>query len=255
MATFQKFTSGEDGCSRCTDGGKPIDFEFAFQPIVSFSSHRVVGHEALARGPCGEPASSVLRQLTASNVFRFDQDCRIRAIESASALGMQGMLSINFIPNAVADPRACIRRTLDTASKCRFPLENIILELTEREPVEDPSSLVAIFREYRQLGIRTAIDDFGAGYAGLNLLARFQPDFIKIDIGLVRDIDRISAKQSIVSGIVNICRDLNVAVLAEGVESVAERDYLRSLGIDLMQGFLFARPTFKALAEVDPAAI
>jgi EAL domain-containing protein (putative c-di-GMP-specific phosphodiesterase class I) len=255
MKTISRILSSDVGCAKCFDDVDSIDFEFAFQPIVSFSAGHVMGHEALARGPTGQGAATVLSQLNSINRFRFDQECRVRAIESASALGMTGALFINFIPNAVADPRACIKRTLGTAEACAFPLNRIVLELTESEPVNDPSSLVSIFREYKQLGLRTAIDDFGAGYAGLNLLARFQPDLVKIDIDLIRGVDTDGIKQAIVEGVVRICQDLGIAVLAEGVETMAERDYLLSLEIDLMQGFLFARPSFKALCGVDADAI
>ncbi|MBA3804391.1 MAG: EAL domain-containing protein [Acidobacteria bacterium] len=252
MSSIHILGSDKAGCARCSDGSPPINFEFAFQPIVSVRGRRVVAYEALARGPLGEPAATVLSQLNSENRFRFDQDCRTKAIESAAALGMSGALSINFIPNAVANPRACIRRTLETAAACGFNLSKIVLELTESEQVEDPESLVAIFREYKKLGIKTAIDDFGAGYAGLNLLSRFQPDVVKIDIALVRDVDSDEVKQVIVEAIVQICDRLSIVALAEGVETARERDYLLELGVDLMQGFLFARPTFKSLGSVDP---
>jgi len=124
--------------------------------------------------------------------------------------------------------------------------------VTESEKLDDAETLVRIFREYRKLGIKTAIDDFGAGYAGLNLLARFQPDIVKIDIDLVRDVDSNKTKQIIVENIVTLCEKLGIVPLAEGVETFDERDVLSSVGIDLMQGFLFARPAFRAIAPVDP---
>lgn len=237
-------------CGRCRDEMPSLEFDFAFQPIVSLKNKCIVAHEALARGPNGEPALSVLDQVTSENQYRFDQDCRTRAIESAAALRMPGSLSINFIPNAVADPRACIRRTLGTAQACGFELHKIVFELTEAEEVKDPALLVKIFQEYRRLGIKTAIDDFGAGYAGLNLLAQFQPDFVKIDIALVRGIDASNIKQTIVEGVVTICHRLGIEVLAEGVETAQERNCLAHMGIDLMQGYLFARPAFRALGAV-----
>ena len=109
----------------------------------------------------------------------------------------------------------------------------------------DRPHLVNIFREYRRFGFRTAIDDFGAGYAGLNLLAEYQPDIVKIDMDLVRGIDTSQPKQAIVKGIVSICAALKVRVLAEGIETTAERDFLSSTGIDLMQGYLFCKPAFQ----------
>lgn len=102
---------------------------------------------------------------------------------------MKELLSINFLPNAVYRPEVCIRSTFEAARVHGFPTEKIIFEVTEGEQVQDRAHLVNIFREYRRFGFQTAIDDFGAGYAGLNLLAEYQPDLIKIDMDLVRGID------------------------------------------------------------------
>jgi EAL domain-containing protein (putative c-di-GMP-specific phosphodiesterase class I) len=254
MRVVKTQVSTQNECGMCGGGNAGIAFDFAFQPIVSLKGRSVFAHEALARGPEGQSAHSVLNQVTWENRHRFDQECRSRAIEQATALDMCESLSINFIPNAVANPRACMQRTLRAASECGFKLSQLIFEVTESEKVADPETLVRIFREYRKLGIKTAIDDFGAVYAGLNLLARFQPDIVKIDIDLVRDVDANKTKQIIVESIVSLCEKLGIVVLAEGVETFDERDFLASLGIDLMQGFLFARPTFKAIAQVDPMA-
>jgi len=97
---------------------------------------------------------------------------------------------------------------------------------------------------------RTAIDDFGAGYSGLNLLADLQTDFIKLDMALVRGIDRSRTRQAIVRGTVSVCRDLGIATIAEGVETIDELRALMDLGIELFQGYLLARPAFEAQAEV-----
>jgi EAL domain-containing protein (putative c-di-GMP-specific phosphodiesterase class I) len=254
MSIIKILPSDQNQCGKCGADVPSIDFDFAFQPIVSVREKTVFAHEALARGPAGESAHSVLSQVTWENRHRFDQECRVRAIERAGALNMAESLSINFIPNAVFNPLACVKRAVRAADEHGFALSRLIFEVTEGERVEDTKALVKIFQEYRKLGMKTAIDDFGAGYAGMNLLARFQPDIIKIDIDLVRDIDTLRVKQIIVESIVTLCLKLGITPLAEGVETHAERDFLASLGIDLMQGFLFAQPTFKALASVDSAA-
>ncbi|QRX83305.1 EAL domain-containing protein [Glaciimonas sp. PAMC28666] len=240
-------------CVECKDSAElDFGFVFAYQPIINIDTRSIYAHEALVRGENGESAHSILSQVTPANRYRFDQACRVKAIRGASELGMNELLSINFLPNAVYRPEACIRSTLEAAKTYHFPIEQIIFEVTEGEQIHDRAHLVNIFREYRRFGFRTAIDDFGAGYAGLGLLAEFQPDIIKIDMALVRDIDTSKPKQAIVDGIVSICAALNVRVLAEGIETIAERDYLRNAGINLMQGFLFCKPAFQALGVVDP---
>ena len=243
------------GCSGCkSDDGLGFEFDYAYQPIVDLSRREIVAHEALVRGPNGESAFSVLSQVDDTNRYLFDQACRVKAIRGAAQLGMMELLSINFLPNAVYRPEACIRSTFAAAKEHRFPIEQIIFEVTESEQVMDRPHLVDIFREYRRFGFHTAIDDFGAGYAGLNLLSEFQPDILKIDMELVRGIDTSQVKQAIVGGIVSICSKLEIKVLAEGIETPAERDCLRAAGINLMQGYLFCRPAFQALGQIAPEA-
>lgn len=244
------------GCAGCKDGNAlGFDFTMAFQPIVNVDTRTVFAHEALVRGLAGEGAYSILSRVDAANRYAFDQACRVRAIELATELGMQSKLSINFLPNAVYEPKACIRLTLETARRCGFPLHNIMFEVTEDERSADIPHLAAIFLEYERQGFATAIDDFGAGYAGMQLLASFQPNVIKIDMGLVRDIDSSRAKRAIVSGIVAICKDLGILVIGEGVETAAELRVLRDLKISFFQGYLFAKPALAALPEIDWSAV
>ncbi len=245
----------ERGCSGCADSAElDIQFEYAYQPIVEFATKSIYAYEALVRGPQGESAASVLAQVNDNNRYRFDQACRVKAVEGASILGMTELLSINFLPNAVYRPEVCIRSTFAAARKHNFPIENIIFEVTEGERVQDRPHLVNIFKEYHRFGFQTAIDDFGAGYAGLNLLAEYQPDLIKIDMDLVRDVDSNKPRQAIVAGIAAICKSLNIRVLAEGIETAAERDFLLSAGITLMQGYWFAKPGFRKLSTIPDSA-
>lgn len=196
-------------------------------------------------------AYSILTRVTEQNLYAFDQACRVKAVELAAALGMPCRLSINFLPNAVYQPEACIRVTLQAAQRCGFPTERIIFEIAERENAADKAHLQGILHAYRRHGFLSAIDDFGAGYAGLNLLAEFQPDLLKIDMDLVRGIDGHPVRQAIVRSIVGLCDDLGVQALAEGVETEAELQVLRRLGIHLFQGYLFAKPALQALPPVN----
>lgn len=243
------------GCAACKNpAGLEFDFEYAFQPIVDFNAKIIFAHEALIRGPNGEGAYSVLSQVNSDNRYQFDQACRVKAVKTAAELQLDGMLSINFMPNAVYRPELCIRTTLEAAKLYNFPASNIIFEFTELEIINDTKHLLNIVSEYQKLGFKTAMDDFGAGYAGLNLLARLQPDIIKIDMELIRDIDTSKVRQTIVKSITRMCEELGVTVLAECVETKAERDVLLSYGINLFQGYLFAKPAFKAEGKVDADA-
>ena len=140
------------------------------------------------------------------------------------------------------------------AERVGFEMDHIIFEVTEGERIEDGPWFAEILREYKRCGFKTAIDDFGAGYAGMKLLSDFQPDIIKIDMDLIRNVDINRPRQAMVRSLVLLCEEMNTKVVAEGIETLGERDFLRDAGIRLMQGYLFAKPAFKAMASVDAAA-
>jgi len=240
-------------CTGCRDDVElPFEFRMAFQPITDISNDRVWGYEALVRGVNGESAFSILSQVSETIRYRFDQASRVFAIETAGALfaGRDLRLSINFMPNAVYEPSACIQKSLAAAKRANFPHQNLMFEFTENEKMADPAHVQRIVETYRMFGFLTALDDFGAGYAGLGRLALLQPDLLKIDMELLRDIHLSRAKQAIIAGIVSIARSLDIQVLAEGVESEAELTVLRAAGISLFQGYYFAKPGFMALPDV-----
>lgn len=239
-------------CASCRDlSALGFEFSMAFQPIVDLHTRRPFAYEALVRGPNGEGAASVLAQINDANRYRFDQACRVKAIELASRLGLHKLpdckLSINFMPNAVYRPETCIRATLEASRDFDFPVERLMFEVTEGERVEDPQHLVGIFSEYRRQGFTTAIDDFGSGYSGLNLLATFQPHVLKLDMDLTRDIGNHSARQAIVAGVLLVAERLGITVVAEGVETQSECDCLAQMGVRYIQGYLFAKPKFEGL--------
>ncbi len=242
------------GCKECRDlSALGIDFTMAFQPIVDVTNKGIFGYEALVRGVQGEGAGWVLAQVNDANRYKFDQSIRVRAIDMAKKLGLQGMLSINFLPNAVYRPETCIRATLEAARELDFPTNRIMFEVTEGEKVKDHEHLRNIFIEYKKHQFTTAIDDFGAGYAGLNLLADWQPDIIKLDMALTRNVDSDRVRRSIVTAILAACRELSIRVIAEGIETQAEFLTLADAGVELFQGYLFSQPGFECLPQVDAA--
>ena len=237
-------------CEGCRNGeGFALDFTMAFQPIVDLAAGRIWGYEALVRGGDGQGAGAVLSQVTEANRYTFDQACRVKAIELAGTrmpAGSTARLSINFMPNAVYEPTACIRASLAAAARVKFDPRRLMFEFTENERMSDTSHVQNIVASYKRMGFTTALDDFGAGYAGLGLLAAFQPDLIKLDMELIRGIAASAARQAIVRGLVGIAAELDILVLAEGVETVDELMSLREAGIDLVQGYLFAKPQLEA---------
>lgn len=253
---FALFPDAPPDCDACGPGSKlSFQFDYAYQPIVDVDTGAVYAHEALVRGPNGEGAMSVLSQVNDGNRYRFDQACRVKAIKTAAQIGIRERISINFLPNAVYKPEVCIRTTLEAARVHGFPTHRIIFEVTEGDRVEDGPRLAAILREYKKCGFLTAIDDFGAGYAGLTLLADFQPDLIKLDMALIRDIDRSAPRRAIVRGLMQVCLELRIEVIAEGIETPAERDVLAQMGVRLMQGYWFSRPAFRAVGHIDAATL
>lgn len=245
-------------CNGCRDDiTLPFEFKMAFQPIVDIATSRVWGYEALVRGINGESAYSILSQVTEETRYRFDQAARVLAIETAGRIFGDNdiRLSINFMPNAVYEPSACIQKSLAAAHRANFPHQNLMFEFTEDERIEDAAHIERIIEAYRKLGFWTALDDFGAGYAGLGLLSRLQPDLIKIDMELVRDIHLKPSKQAIVAGIVGIARSMDIEVLAEGIENDSELTVLRAAGISLCQGFYFAKPGLMSLPDISTIAM
>jgi EAL domain-containing protein (putative c-di-GMP-specific phosphodiesterase class I) len=243
-------------CNGCRDGAAfQLSFSMAFQAIVDITSGAVFAHEALVRGPNGEGAGSILGQVKHDNRYAFDQQCRVKAIELASALydpSDNVKLSINFMPNAVYEPRACIRLTLATARENGFPLDRIIFEFTENEQL-DTKHILHILRTYRDMGFKTAIDDFGAGHSGLGLLTHFQPDIVKLDMDMIRGIDTDPIRRKIVKHTLHLLDDLAIVPICEGVETISELQVLKDLGVSLIQGYVLAKPSFESLAV--PAAL
>lgn len=238
------------GCQGCRAPGHDFQLAMAFQPIVDVETGDIFAFEALVRGANGEGALDVLGSVTDESRYAFDQQCRIAAIEGAVGAGILetgARLSINFLPNAVYSPLACIQLTLQTARATGLPIDRLIFEFTENERMIDTDHVGRIIDCYRQMGFSTALDDFGAGHAGLGLLAKFQTDLIKLDMELIRGIDHSLPRRMIVAGVVRMAESLGITVIAEGIETVGEHEALRLLGIRYQQGYLFARPGYRTL--------
>lgn len=228
-----------------------FEFSFAFQPIVDTRLREIISYEALVRGPNGQPASDVLSMVDRQHVQSFDQDCRRKAIQLASSLRIRKHLNLNLFPHALYQTEMNIRTTLQAAYNFSFPFENIVFEITESEKISDNKTLVNLIRMYHEFGFQTAIDDFGSGYAGLQLLVEYRPNSIKLDRSLIADVHDDPVRQIVIEGVLLICNHLNIQIMAEGVEKEEEYAWLCKAGIHIFQGYYFAYPAFEALPEVD----
>jgi EAL domain-containing protein (putative c-di-GMP-specific phosphodiesterase class I) len=243
-------SSKKTRCNACRTDVSVPEFTMAFQPIVDIEKGDVFAYEALVRPVGGGSAYEVLSLINEENRYAFDQACRVKAITMAASLDMSALLSINFLPNAVYQPAACLQKTFEAAERAKFPLHHLMFEVTENEPSRDVGHLQDIFNEYKRHGMITAIDDFGAGHSGLNMLADFQPDVLKIDMALTRAINTDAVRYEIARAIIGLCKSLHISVIAEGVETIQEAVTLRELGVRLFQGYLFAKPAVEQLPGI-----
>ncbi len=240
-----------DICGGCDGDALTIPITMAFQPVVDIVESRIDAYEALVRGPGGEGADHILGQVTAENRYMFDQACRVKAIEMASALGITCGLNINFLPNAVYEPAACIRKTLEAATRTGFALNQLTFEIVEQEDLAESGHLLRIIEAYRRIGFKIALDDFGTGYSSLARFAELMPDIVKLDRAIVQNCDADTTRRAIIAHMARLCRELDIKLVVEGVETEAEFAVAQAAGIRFVQGFYLARPEFEAITPLE----
>lgn len=251
LQPFQRFLKSA-GNAWLADMIRDDRFCVHFQPIVHVADpSKVHAHECLMRGisPEGElvyPGAILDAAEEEDMVFPVDRLGRINAIRSFARQGVSGKAFINFNPRSVYNPLACLATTVLAAKEAGLGPERIVIELIERDRATDERHLLRIVEFYRSAGYGVALDDVGIGYSNLHLLAALKPDYMKIDMGLIRNIDRDPARQSIVGSLLEMGRKLNIQSVVEGVESDAEYEFARTEGADFVQGYLFGRPSADA---------
>ena len=222
-------------------------FSFAFQPIVNAESRKVVAWEALIRGAWDEPAWQVLNQIPSPRLPLFDRTARAAALALAARLGIDRALHLNFLSQSlVSDPKTLVS-TFEAAQRAGLPLDRIVLEAGETDILEGRAPFLAQMREARDRGVKLAIDNFGSAYASLSLISDLEADQVKLDMRLIRGIERPGPRQAVVRAIAQVCAELRIELIAAGVETIAEYTWLRDQSLSLFQGYLFARPAFEAL--------
>ena len=212
----------------------------AYQPIISWSRRTTFAWEALVRNEeptLRSPPDLFEAAERLGRVQDLGRTVRDRVAQTLDRYPIPGLLFINLHAMELDDDSL-----LDAAAPLSRHAAKVVLEVTERAPLEQITDATARVAALRALGYRIAVDDLGAGYAGLTSFAHLEPEVVKVDMSLIRGIDQSPLKQKLLGSIVALCRDLGIEIIAEGIETAAERDALIRLGGDLCQGYLFARP-------------
>lgn len=228
-----------------------------FQPIVKLSSHgaapEIFGYECLMRGNhlgnVVAPDSMLQMARGADLIFQLDLAARRAAILGAGKHGIKEKVFVNFSPNSIYDPWHCLRSTVNAVEEVGLKREQVVFEITETERLPAIKHLQRIMQFYREEGFQVALDDVGSGYSSLNVLVQLKPDFVKLDMDLVRDVDRDPAKAIVARKLIETVGELELLTIAEGIERVEELEWVRDQGAEFAQGYLFARP------NVPPPAI
>jgi EAL domain-containing protein (putative c-di-GMP-specific phosphodiesterase class I) len=219
-----------------------------FQPIVEcHNPQSVFAYECLLRGKRADgqlvsPDRIYSTARDAGELDYLDQAAKITHIESAARFRLDTNIFINFNPAANRDLDNCLQKTLDAIHASGIPSDRFVFEVVESDKIDNTNSLQEILERYRQAGFRVALDDMGSGYNSLNSLTQIKPDFIKLDMHMIRGVYRDPYKSCVVAKLLEMAQDLEVATVVEGVEEAAEWQWAADHGADYAQGYLFARP-------------
>lgn len=216
-------------------------------PVFQLDAMDVIGYEALSRGPKDSeferPDKLFSVAYDSDLVMRLERVCRKRALELAAKMPEGRLLFLNIEPDAVSDPQ--LRDAVTGAMVAQSPIatESIVLEITERAAISDFGAFRTTLDYVRALGFGVAVDDAGAGYGSLQCLAEVRPEWLKVDISLVRGCDSDPVRASLIESLVRFADRHGARLVAEGIETEAELETLRGLGVQYGQGFLLALPT------------
>ncbi|MDP4096021.1 EAL domain-containing protein [Paenibacillus sp. P96] len=221
-------------------------FTSYMQPIVDLDT-KVIGYEFLLRPLSGV---RVFQPFQLFEVARktgllsfLDNEARISAIEASARWLPNGIKRfINFLPSSINDPQYCLDLTFEAIDRLSLNPQDFVFEVVETEQIDDMRAIQQIFEQYRSRGMSVALDDLGAGYSTLEVMNRLQPDYVKIDRGIIDGCHQDADKQRQISQIVESARRFAGRVLAEGIEQREDFEFCREAGVSLAQGYLFGKP-------------
>jgi EAL domain-containing protein (putative c-di-GMP-specific phosphodiesterase class I) len=231
-----------------------------YQPLVHVESGRVIGYEGLIRPAQGSAFSNPGALFAAAEIggrtVELDLACLTMVLDGARAIPDPLLVTINLSPRTLEAPEFGAPRLLAMLERVSFPPDRVILELTEQDVINDVPRVIAVLERCRAAGIRIAVDDVGAGNAGLRLLSQFRFDVVKIDLSLVQAGTGQETVRTVLSSLVDLASRWGALVVAEGVETRAQLAMASDLGIDAVQGYLLARPGDRLdLTHVDVDAL
>ncbi|MDU1062962.1 MAG: diguanylate phosphodiesterase [Leclercia adecarboxylata] len=225
--------------------------QFALQPIVQPTEGKISSLEALIRSNDGGSPDRFFNTIDQDKVYEVDLLTKAYAFALAEKIGIgDHKIAINLLPMSLVNVPGAVDYLMDQILIHGLQPEQVVIEVTENEMISGFNQFNSAIKQLRAAGIGLAIDDFGSGYAGLSLLTRFQPDKLKIDREIVSNIHLSGPKQAIVKSIISCCTDMEIALVAEGIEKIEEWCWLESAGIKRFQGFLFARPELNGVGEI-----
>lgn len=226
-----------------------------FQPIIDINTNSIYAYESLTRGVKEDGSLMYPDELFKKSHrndyhFKLDRLCRESALKTAATKKINQKVFINFIPTTIYDPEFCLQSTVKWANQLEFDPSQIVFEVVETEQVKDQAHLKKILEYYRSKGFKIALDDVGEGYSSLNMLIELQPDIIKIDRNIIDSIDKNELKQSVYKALYNLTREHDITILAEGIETQEELATIKNIGVDLAQGYYFAKPTAEPIRRL-----
>ncbi|MTV47587.1 EAL domain-containing protein [Heliobacillus mobilis] len=225
------------------------NFEVHYQPLVNLESGSLIGYEALARGPANSYFASpgILFPFAekAGLLYQLERIIREKALKGCHNLDQDRLLFLNISPSVVKDPLFAKGYTRGLMALYGLSPYNVVFEITERTAIQDFTGFRKILQHYRDQGFRVAVDDAGAGYSSLQAIAELQPDFIKIDMSLIRDIDASPVKQALLETFVTFGEKIGAKIVAEGIETEKELRLLAQMGVHIGQGYYLGRPSLE----------
>jgi EAL domain-containing protein (putative c-di-GMP-specific phosphodiesterase class I)/GGDEF domain-containing protein/CBS domain-containing protein len=216
-----------------------------FQPVISLIDGRILGYEALSRGPEDMESPDVLFSVAKklNKLWELEYLCRRKALENAERLRLHGCIFLNVSPDIINNPQLRTGMTIEAMSAYGIDPNDVIIEITEKSALEDYKDYIKAVNHYKEQGYFIAIDDAGSGYSGLKVISDIRPHYVKLDMAIIRNVDKDKFKLYLIKSFKDFCGATGIQLIAEGVETQAELETLIEIGVSYAQGYFIQRPS------------